>query len=334
MAVTQIADIIKPEPLFLDSVVERTAELSEIFQSGMVQRDPMFDELARGKGSIFDMPFWNDLSTGSSVLSDSSSLTPKKLTQSKDRAVKHFRGDSWQSNDLAGILAGDNPQERVRDMLADYWARDMQSEILVPSLTGIFATALASTHVNDVAIEDGDNAAESNLVSSDNIIDTAKLLGDAWKRVRAIVVHSVVHARMQKLGLIETEQLQDQDISVETFLGRRVIEDDGVPVVAGGTSGNKYTTYLFGPNAIGFGDGSDALDDNSGAMALETDRDSLAGNSILISRRQFIMHPRGVQFSGSPSGASPTKTELENGANWTKAWEDKNIVLLKLVTNG
>lgn len=334
MAVTQISDIIKPEPLFLDSMVERTTELSRLFQSGMVQRDPEFDSLASGKGTIFDMPFWDDLSTGSEILSDSSSLTPAKMTQSKDRAVRHFRGRAWQSNDLAGIIAADNPQERARDLLASFWARDMQKNVVIPSLTGIFATALSSTHVNDVAIEDGDNAQESNLIGSDVVIDTANLLGDHWDRVSAIAMHSKPFSRLQKLGLIEFEQLQEQSIEIPRFLGRQVIVDDGVPTASGGTSGTKYTTYMFGENSVGFGDGSANLGQNSGGMALETDRDSLAGNDILISRRQFLMHPRGVQFSGTPSGVSPDKSELETGGNWTKAWEDQNIVLLKLVTNG
>lgn len=334
MAVTQISDIIKPEPIFLDSMLERSTELSRLYQSGIVQRDPAFDALAGGKGSIFDMPFWNDLSGSSEELSDSSSLTPAKLTQSKDRAVKHFRGKAWQNNDLAGLLVGENPGQRVRDRLANFWNRDMQKTVLIPSLTGIFATALSSTHVLDVSIADGDNASEANLIGSDPVIDAANLLGDHWDSIVAMAMHSKPFARLQKLGLIEFVPLQDQSIEVPQFLGREVIVDDGVPTAAGGTSGTVYTTYLFGMGAVGMGDGTDAIIDNTETPAFETDRDSLAGNNILISRRQFIMHPRGVQFSGTPAGATPTTAELENGANWTKAWSDKNIPVLALKTNG
>lgn len=334
MATTQLSDIIKPEPLFLASMLEESTELSRLFQSGMVQMDESFNELARGKGSIFDMPFWNDLDGASEELSDSSSLTPKALGQSKDRAVKHFRGSAWEINDLVPLMVGDNAAQRIRDRLANWWNRDMQKTILIPSLTGIFASALSGTHVNDVAIEDGDNAATDNLIGSDQVIDTANLLGDHWDRIVAIAMHSKPFARLQKLNLIEFEPLSEQGIRIPRFLGREVIVDDGLPTESGNTSGTKYTTYLFGENSVGMGDGTDAIIDNTETPAFEEDRDALANNSFFITRRQFIMHPRGVQFSGTPAGATPTKTELETGGNWTKAWSDKNITLLALISNG
>ena len=49
-----------------------------------------------------------------------------------------------------------------------------------------------------------------------------------------------------------------------------------MPVVAGSTSGNKYTTYLFGEGAVGHGEGgAPSLED---IEAVETDRDALAGD--------------------------------------------------------
>ena len=331
---TTISDIIKPEPLFLQSILEQSTELSRLFQSGLVSREAVFDDFARGKGSVFDMPFWNDLSGASEGLSDSSSLTPQKLTQDKDRAVKHFRGAAWEVNDLAPIMVGDSAATRIRNRLSSFWNRDMQKTILIPSLTGIFDSALASTHVNDVAIEDGNNATDTELIGSDQVIDTANLLGDHWDRITAMVMHSKPFARLQKLNLISFEPLSEQGIEVPRFLGREIIVDDGVPVVDGGTNGKKYTTYLFGAGAVAMGDGTDAIVDVTETPAFEEERDGLAGNSYFISRRQFIMHPRGVQFSGTPSGVTPTVSDLETGSNWTKAWSDKNIPIVSLVTNG
>lgn len=332
MAKTQIADIIKPEPLFRDSVVERSTELSAFWQSGIVRSDPTLDGFASGKGSIFDLPFWNDLSGVSEILSDSGALTPTKLDQSKDRAVKHFRGRAWSANDLAKALAGDDPIDRVVEFVASWWARAMQVDVLLPSLQGIFVTALAATHVIDIAIEDGDNALDANLIGSDAVIDVQNLLGDHWMAITAMAMHSKPFSRLQKLNLIEFMPLAQQNIEVPTFLGRRVIVDDGMPVAAGSTSGSKYTTYLFGDGAVGHGEGrAPSLEDSE---AIETDRDALAGDDIFVTRRHFILHPRGVQFSGTPAGASPSTAELQNGANWTKAWQDKNIQIVQLITNG
>jgi hypothetical protein len=62
------------------------------------------------------------------------------------------------------------------------------------------------------------------------------------------------------------------------------------------------------------------------------DRDTLAGDDILVHRRHFIMHPRGVRFTGSPVGVSPSTAELQLGANWAKVWEDKNIRIVAVHT--
>jgi len=332
MAKTQIADIIQPKPLFRDSVVERTAAVSRFFAAGIVEVDLELSSFASGKGSVYDLPFWQDLTGDSEELSDSGSLTPGKITQAKERAVKHMRGRAWSANDLAKALAGDDPMDAVVDLVADYWARQLQSIILLPSLKGLFATALASTHVHDVAIDAGNSAADANKIGSEAVIEAAGKLGDRWDRVTGMAMHSVPFRRLQNLNLIEPEHLQDQGITINRFLGREVVVDDGMPADAAPTNGFKYTTYLFGMGSIGFGEGgAPSLEDDE---AVETDRDSLAGDDIFVSRRHFILHPRGVQFSGTPAGATPTKTELENGGNWTKAWEDKNIRMVKLVTNG
>mgnify|MGYP003644487929 CR=1 FL=1 len=332
MAKTQIADIIRPEPLFRDSVVERTTELSELWTSGIVESDASFNELASNKGSIHDMPFWNDLSGATEVLSDSGSLTPAKIDQSKDRAVKHFRGRAWSANDLAKAMAGDDPMDRVVELVASYWARSMQTDIVLNTLTGVFATALSGTHELDVSIAAGDSALDANLIGSDAVIDAQNLLGDAWMNITAMAMHSKPFSRLQKLNLIEFVPLAGQTIMIPTFLGRRVLVDDGMPVVAGATNGFVYTTYLFGAGAFAHGEGgAPSLEDDE---AVESDRDTLAGDDIFVTRRHFIMHLRGVQFSGTPAGAGPSNAELAAGGNYTKAWQDKNIRVLSLKTNG
>jgi len=141
-------------------------------------------------------------------------------------------------------------------------------------------------------------------------------------------MHSVPFQRLQELDLIETVHLSDQGIDITRWLGREVIVDDTMPTEAGGTTGTKYTTYLFGEGSLAFGMGGPEPDE-----AVETDRDTLAGDDILVNRRHFILHPRGVAFTGTVAAASPTQTELELGSNWTKKWADKNIPIIKMVTN-
>src|SRR5690242_405989 len=100
MAKTSISDIIVPA-VFAPYALERTATLSDVVQSGILEQDPQLDHLAAGAGKTVDLPFWKDLSGVSEVLSDSSPLTPDKIPAAQDTACVHSRGRAWQANLLA-----------------------------------------------------------------------------------------------------------------------------------------------------------------------------------------------------------------------------------------
>lgn len=323
---TRIADVIIPE-VFNPYVIQRTAELSALRRSGIISTNEELNRLAQSGGRLINMPYWDDLSGDDEVLSDSGALTPDKITSGQDVAVLLMRGKAWSVNDLAKALSGDDPMRAIGDLVAAYWAR-MEQKTLISILSGVFATATMAGAVKDISIDDGANATAANLIGAEAIIDAAYLLGDAADKLTAIAMHSAVYARLLKLNLIDTEPTNEQNIGWGTYLGKTVIVDDGCPVVDGAVSGKKYTTYLFGMGAIGLGEGA-------APVPTETDRDSLAGDDILINRRHYILHPRGVKFTdASVTGSSPTNAELATAANWERVYEQKNVRLVKLVTNG
>lgn len=329
MAVTKIADIIVPE-VFIPYVIERTAALSAFVRSGIVVPDPNLDVLATQGGKLINMPFYTDLTGDDEVLSDSASLTAGAIGTGKDIAVLLQRGRAWGVNDLAKALSGDDPMAAIGNLVAEYWARREQAA-LIATLGGVFldnSTNDSSDHINDIAIEDGVNATDANLIGAEAIIDASTLLGDNANMVVAIAMHSKPYSRLQKLNLIDFEPTNTQNIGFGTYLGKTVIVDDTMPVVAGSTSGFKYTSYIFARGAVGRGEGM-------APVPVETDRDSLAGNDYLIHRRHFILHPRGIAFqSGSVAGTTPTNAELALAANWDRVYESKNVRITSLVTNG
>ncbi len=331
MSKTQISNVIVPS-VFTPYTIEQTLERSLLWKSGILSRDPQIDEGigadARNGGRTINMPYWQDLTGQSQILSDSGALTPKRNGASQDVACVHYRGDAWSTNDLAGELAGDDPMKAIADKVADYWAKDMQLT-LTYLLKGLFAAsgALNSTHVNDVSIEDGDAAAADNLFSDDAFLDTAYLLGDRQDEFKTMVVHSVIAKKMQKLDLIDYIQPSNSAVQIPTYRGRLVVVDDATLVVDGTTSGHRYYSFVFGPGALGYGE-------KAPKHATETDRDILAGDDVLVNRKHFVLHPRGVKWVGSPAGVSPTNAELATVANWTKVYQDKAIRIAALVTNG
>lgn len=301
---TRISDIIVPE-VFNPYMVERTAELSALYQSGIISASPELDRLASSGGRLLNMPYWHDLSGDDEVLSDTNPLTPDKITAGQDVAVLHLRGKAWAANDLAKALSGDDPMRAIADLVAAYWARQWQ-KLLIASLKGVFASPSMAQNVH-----------EADVFNGKNFLDASYKLGDAEERLTALAVHSATYASMRKQDLIEFIP-DSQGKPIPYYMGKRVIVDDGLPV-EDDAGGKIYTTYIFGDGAIGYGEGG-------APVPTETDRDSLQGDDILINRRHFILHPRGVKFTDSSvAGAAPTNAELENPNNWERVYEPKNV---------
>lgn len=317
MAGTTLSDVIVPE-LFTKYVVQKTMELSALFNSGIVTNNAEFDRLASEAAPIHNMPYFEDLQGDSENVTEGTDLTAKKITSNKDVSTTIRRAAMWSATDLSAALAGADPMAAIGNLVAGFWARDMQKE-LINILNGVFAATTMTNHVLDVSVEEG---AAANI-SASVFIDGLQMLGDAQSQLTAVAMHSAVKSYLKKQNLITTQR-DSNSVEFETYQDRRVIVDDGCPY-----SGGVYTTYLFGNGAIAFGNGNPV-----GFVATEVDRDKKKGSGVdyLINRRTFILHPRGVQWTNSSRAAveSPTRAELANKANWKRVYEDKAIRLVAI----
>lgn len=317
MAGTTLSDVIVPE-LFTKYVVQKTMELSALFNSGIVTNNAEFDRLASEAAPIHNMPFFEDLQGDSENVTEGTDLTAKKITSNKDVSTTIRRAAMWSATDLSAALAGADPMAAIGNLVAGFWARDMQKE-LINILNGVFAATTMTNHVLDVSTEEG---AAANI-SASVFIDGLQMLGDAQSQLTAVAMHSAVKSYLKKQNLITTQR-DSNSVEFEAYQDRRVIVDDGCPY-----SGGVYTTYLFGNGAIAFGNGNPV-----GFVATEVDRDKKKGSGVdyLINRRTFILHPRGVQWTNSSRAAveSPTRAELANKANWKRVYEDKAIRLVAI----
>lgn len=317
MAATKIADVIVPE-IFNPYVIERTAELSALWQAGIVST--VSDISLGGGGSTVQMPFWQDLAGDDQVLDDSTDLTVEKISAAKDVAVVNGRALVYGATDLSGALAGDDPMRAIGDLIAGKWARQMQ-KVVISVLNGAMG-ALGDEGKNTLDISGLSGAA--SILDGDAFIDALGTLGDAESKIQAIAVHSATHRLMKKQGLIETIPPEDGKEEISLYQGKRVIVDDGMPVDTG-----KYTTYLFGAGAIGYAEGSPKVPSEVQREALKN-----GGEEYLVTRRHFVLHPRGVKWnpgSGVPAKDTPSNNELAAKANWTRVYENKNIRIVRLV---
>lgn len=318
---TTLQDVIVPE-LFNPYVVNRTMELSALFNSGIVTNNSEFDKLASQAAPTVNMPFFEDLTGESEQVIEGADLTAGKITSNKDVAAIIRRAKMWSATDLSAALAGADPMKAIGDLVAGFWARDMQKE-LVAVLAGIFGnytpeggsktTPLAS-NLLDISSKSGATANWSGSA----FIDAEQLLGDAKAQLTGIVMHSATEAYLKKQNLIETVQ-PSNDVAFHTYQGKRVIVDDGCPAESG-----VYTTYLFGDGAIALGNGNPV-----GFVPTEVDRDKKKGSGVdyLINRRTNILHPRGIAFTNRNVAKTegPSRAELKDAQNWNPVYEPKQI---------
>jgi hypothetical protein len=313
MAETRISDIIVPE-IFQPYVVQRSTELSAFWKSGIIVSDGRVIPGTRAGGETVNMPFFNDLTGDAEELSDQKSLTVGSIGTAQDVSVVQALGRAFGSNDLAYALAGADPMMAIGDLVSEYWARQMQKRLL-NAIKGAFLGTNMTTNVHDISA----GAGAAAVIDKSSFADAGFLLGDAAGGLSAVAMHSATHAKLYKDDLLDTEKGAD-GANFSTYQGKRVIVDDSLPVSSG-----VYTTYMFGPGAIAYAEGSPK-------NPVEVDRNSLAGYDVLINRRHFVLHPRGVKWigtanisTGNGSAGHPTLAELATGANWSKVYETKAI---------
>lgn len=321
MATTRLSDVIVPEQWTPNFLLE-SPELVALFNSGLVTQDPVLSGLASGEGSKFHIRHLNDLvNNDENISSDDPAVnsTPDKTTGGQQLAIKLARNKSWSSMDLVAAFHTPDPVATIRSRVAAYWARRFQAATIAV-LNGVMA--------DNVANDSGDMvfSAPTAEISGTAILDAKATMGDAANAIDSIIMHSIKYTALQKANLITYLRDGDANVQFPTYLGYRVIVDDGVPV---DTSGDDpvYTSILFGSGALRLGLGAPKT-------PAEVERKPSAGNGegeeIFYSRQHFILHPAG--FSHVGAAANPTNAQLAAAASWDRVFERKQIPLAFLRT--
>ena len=336
MANVLLSDIIDVN-VFQDIPAVNSVEQTAFFESGLVTQNGLLNSLAAAAGKTAELPFWNDLADDEVNYSTDATTdvaAPKKTTQGEQISRKIFLNQGWSTSDLASeLVMGSDAMSHIRSRVDAYFTRQWQRK-LIAAVNGVYADNVAndsSDMVNDVALEAGDSATAANLIGVDSFVDVLGTAGDMMNDFTAIAVHSAVYRQMIKNNDIDFVADSTQTTQIPTFMGRRIIVDDSMPVVAGGTSGSKYTSVVFGAGAFGYGEASPMV-------PVEVEREAAQGNGggieTLWVRKTWLLHPFGFQHTGTPSGVSFTNTELAAATSWDRVVARKNVPMAFLVTNG
>ncbi|MGB3833790.1 MAG: major capsid protein [Mesorhizobium sp.] len=317
---TKLEDVIVPER-FNPYFREMTTRVNAFFQSGILA--PV-DDLAFGDkgGAQIQMPFWKALGERAQLLDDSDDLEIRKIDAGQDVAVLHARALVYGATDLSGDLAGDDPMSAIGAGVGENWSYEYNMVAIATLRGAMGALAAESASVNTLDISGLSGAAA--YVDGHAFIDAGQKMGDRKDRIAGVSMHSAVEAWLAKNDLIEEIRDSQGNWLFNTFQGKRVITDDEAHKPTAGV----YDTWLFGPGALGYGEGSPKKPSAVGRDELKG-----GGQEFIVTRRHFVIHPRGIKWnpqSGVPAKTTPSDAELATAANWQRVWEPKNIRIVRL----
>lgn len=334
------SDIIIPE-IFTPYVIEQTTLRDAFLASGVVQ--PMAELNATEGGDFISVPFFKANLTGDfEVLTDSTSLTPGKITADKQVGVILHRGRAFESRDLAALAAGADPMAAIGAKIADYVANQRQKDLL-SCLAGVFGTLGTTTSAAAFfgLTIDGESGDTPTVLSPRHVAEARSLLGDQGDKLAAVALHSKVYYDLVERRAIDYVSAGDArftpdatanpaafggsiagayggDNSVPTYMGLRVIVSDDVQVEGSGAS-SEYATYFFTQGAIASGEQM--------GMQTETDRDILAKSDAMSIDLHYCYHPVGSKWGVTTS--NPTRAQLATVGNWSKVYELKNLGIVR-----
>ena len=328
------SDIIIPE-VFTPYVIEQTTQRDAFLASGVVR--PMAELNATEGGDFINVPFWKaNLSGDFEVLSDSSSLTPGKITADKQVGVILHRGRAFEARDLAALAAGSDPMAAIGAKVADYVANQRQKDLLscLKGVFGTLGTTSASAAFFGLTI-DGESGDTPTVLSPRHVAEARSLLGDQGDKLAAVCMHSKVYYDLVERRAIDYVSTADArgtsttqsggsmvaafgNPTVPTYMGLRVIVSDDVQTEGSGGS-SEYATYFFTEGAVASGEQM--------AMQTETDRDILAKSDAMSIDLHYCYHPVGSKWAVTTT--NPTRAQLETVGNWSKVYELKNLGIVR-----
>jgi hypothetical protein len=287
-------------------------------------------------GDFVNVPFWKaNLSGDLEVLSDSTSLTPGKITADKQVGVILHRGRAFEARDLAALAAGSDPMAAIGAKVGEYVANQQQAD-LYKCLEGVFGSLTGSDSPAFDALRFDTSGATA--LGPRQVARARAILGDQGDKLTAVAMHSACYYDLVERKAIDyvtnTEARLSTpatgastinaiggsvaaaygDVRVPTYMGLNVIVSDDITNSAG-----NYACYFFTAGAVATGE--------QAAMRTETDRDILAKSDAMSLDMHYIYHPVGAKWGVTTT--NPTRAQLATVGNWSKVYETKNIGIVR-----
>lgn len=328
--------VFDPE-VFADYMAEQPTWSNAIIASGILQEDSTIMNLIGSEGNVATLPFYKAMDIKDYEPYNNDGFTdnvPKEIEGGKQTAMLIQRMMAWKAQDFTKELTGADPLQHIANSVNNYYQQVWEAELM--NIVGaVMQLDDMKNHIMDVSAT-GASVTDANKIDETTMIYAQqKALGDMANGFGLAIMNSYILARYQALGLVEYAKYNNangltQEVNLPTINGLVVVTSDRFTVDASGDV-PKYKTLIVGRGAI-----LTARKTNyNEPYYTDYDPESRAGIEKLYTKEGRVLHPNGFDLDvKNIANESPTKEELGTADNWSLAFNEKNIKIGQIISNG
>ena len=299
------------------SVLEEYFYMNKFVNAGILQRNSELD--GRSGGVTVTYPFFQAMQFEEEDIdsneywgaSGQGYLTPQRTQTSEFTIPRVSKGFALGADDISKIASGEDPMAAMQSYIASN-LQTFRTRHLLALLDAAFAVGgplVDQKFTATAAAAPIPTAAES--ISITQVVQALNLLGERSNRVTSIAMHSSVYHWLMHQGMLQFSSpagvgtgsaiewggggIGVQSPGFQYFAGLKVVVDDMITAVPGGTAGDAkvYPDYLFGDGAIQEGIQKE--------FSMEFDRNILSKQDIASCHYMWAIGIPGISWVGTPA---------------------------------
>lgn len=309
-----------------------------ILASGVLVQDNTIMDLIGEKGNVATLPFYKPIDEQDSQALNNDGLTdntPTEITGSKQTCMLIQRMKAWQSQDFTKELTGADPMTHVANSVAGFY-KQTRTRDLMSTVEGVLSLSGMENHITDLSAS-GDSATDANKIDDTTLIFAQqKALGDSDDKLGLLVMHSYIYAKYKAMGLVDYNKYTianavEKEVTLPKIGGFIPIVTDRFTVDTTKPTLPVYKTFMIGSGSILTCDKTNY----ENPYYTDYDPEKKAGIQKLYTKQGYVLHPNGFSIKADKiAKESPTVAELGDKAKWSLAFNEKNIRMGMIKSNG
>lgn len=325
--------------VFSEYMAEQPTWNDRIINSGILVQDSTIMDLIGTKGNVATLPFYVPIDENDDPALNNdgeTNNTPSEISGKKQTAMLIQRMKAWKAQDFTKELTGADPMTHVANSVAGFY-RQTRVRDLMAIVDAVLSLDGMANHITDLSEATGTGTVtDANKVDETSLIFAKqKAIGDSDGNMGLLFLHSYMYAKYQALGLVDynkytvTNALAG-DVNLPSINGFIPIVSDRYTVDLSKTN-PVYKTYMIGAGSILTCPKTNYED----PYYADYDPETKAGIRKLYTKQGYVLHPNGFSIAANKiKKESPTNAELSAKANWSLVYDEKNIRMGMIKSNG